>query len=100
MIQILDCKGIKYFSKIRKLLAKRKLVSGNNKSLVEKIVKDIKKNGDRGLIKYEKKFSKNREIIVNNKKILKNIKNKYEKFLIEIKKFSYKELKKEYKKLK
>ncbi len=74
MIQILDCKGIKYFSKIRKLLAKRKLVSGNNKSLVEKIVKDIKKNGDRGLIKYEKKFSKNREIIVNNKKILKNIK--------------------------
>jgi BirA family biotin operon repressor/biotin-[acetyl-CoA-carboxylase] ligase len=37
---------------------------------------------------------------IDNKKILKNIKNKYEKFLIEIKKFSYKELKKEYKKLK
>ena len=37
---------------------------------------------------------------IDNKKILKNIKNKYEKFLIEIKKFSYKELKKKYKKLK
>ena len=37
---------------------------------------------------------------IDNKKILKNIKNKYEKFLIEIKNFSYKELKKKYKKLK
>ena len=35
---------------------------------------------------------------IDNKKILKKIQNRYEKFLIEIKTFSYKELKKRYKK--
>ena len=47
MIKILECKGIKYFSKINKFLTKRKLTSKTNKNLVEKIVKDIKKNGDK-----------------------------------------------------
>ena len=74
MIKIIDCKGIKSFSKVSKLLAKRKLSSTANKNLVDKILKDIKRNGDKGLIKYEKKYSKNREIIVNNKKISKDIK--------------------------
>ena len=74
MIKILDCKGSNYFSKISKLLTNRKSQSKVNKNLVDKIVWDVMKNGDKALIKYEKKYSKNREIIVNNKKISKAIK--------------------------
>ena len=74
MIKILDCRGSRYFSKINKFLTKRKLTSNANKNLVDKIVKDIKRNGDKGLIKYEKKYSKNKEIIVDSKKISKKIK--------------------------
>ena len=74
MIKILDCKNKKYFSKINKFLLKRKLVSSANQNLVDKIIQDIKKKGDKELIKYEKKYSKNREIFTNNKKILKSVK--------------------------
>ena len=74
MIKLLDCKKKKYFSKINKLLLKRKLVSSANQNLVDKIIQDIKKKGDKELIKYEKKYSKNREIFTNNKKILKSVK--------------------------
>ena len=65
MIKLLDCKKKKYFSKINKLLLKRKLVSSANKNLVDKIIQDIKKKGDKELIKYEKKYSKNKEIFIN-----------------------------------
>ena len=64
----------KNFDKILdKLLLKRKNKIQSNLVSVTKIVKDIKKNGDKALLKYEKKFNKNKVIIPNPKKILQSI---------------------------
>lgn len=62
MIKILDSKNSNYLSKLKLILEKRKLGSKINTDSVIKIVKDIKKNKRKALIKYEKKFSKNTKI--------------------------------------
>ena len=62
MIKILDSKNSNYLSKLKLILEKRKLGSKINTDNVIKIVKDIKKNKRKALIKYEKKFSKNTKI--------------------------------------
>ena len=46
-----------------KLLLARKNKIQSNKVSVLKIIKDIKKNGDKALIRYERKFNKNKTII-------------------------------------
>ena len=40
------------------LLSKRKFLQKNIASSVNKIIKDVRKNGDKAVLKYEKKFSK------------------------------------------
>ncbi len=62
MIKILDSKNLNYLSKLRLILEKRRLKSKINTDNVVKIIKDIKKNKQKALIKYEKKFSKNNKI--------------------------------------
>ena len=49
-------------------LRKNKL-KGNSKS-VANIIKDVKKNGDKALLRYEKKFNKNSIIVPSKKKYL------------------------------
>jgi histidinol dehydrogenase len=56
-----------------KLLTKRKIKIQSNSASVTNIVKDVKKNGDHAVIKYEKRFNKNSIIVPNSKKILKSI---------------------------
>ena len=53
MIKILDCKNRNYFSKLRLILEKR--IAGNrfNTDKVVNIVKDVKKNKYKALLKYE-----------------------------------------------
>ena len=63
MIKILDCKNKNYISELTKLLIKRKNNDKISKNLVKKIINDVKKNGDKALIKYEKKYSNNDKII-------------------------------------
>ena len=67
MIKILDCNNKNYVSKLSKLLIKRKSDDKISKNIVVKIIRDVKKNGDKAVVKYEKKYSKNSEIIVNKK---------------------------------
>ena len=43
---------------LEKFLNKRKLVQKNTTSAVANIIKNVKKNGDRAVLNYEKKFSK------------------------------------------
>ena len=58
---------------MNKLLELRKnKLKGNSKS-VAKIIKDVKKNGDKALLRYEKKFNKNSIIVPSKKKIFKSI---------------------------
>ena len=48
--------------KLEQLLDKRRVIQNTNISVVSKILKNIKKNKNKALIKYEKKFSKNSHI--------------------------------------
>ena len=56
MIKILDCKKKNYISELNNFLIKRKKENKRSKKIVKKIIDDVKKNGDKALIKYEKKI--------------------------------------------
>ncbi len=75
MIKILDSKIKNFDVTLDKLLSKRKNKIQLNSVSVTKIIKDVKKNGDKAVLKYEKKFNKNSIIIPNPKKIIKAIKS-------------------------
>ena len=64
----------KSFDKVLKsILNKRKSKILSNSISVAKIIRDVKKNGDKAVIKYEKRFNKNKTIIPTQKKISKSI---------------------------
>ena len=75
MIKILNSKTKNFYVTLDKLLSKRKSEVQFNVVTVSKIIKDVKKNGDKAVLKYEKKFNKNNIIIPNPKKITKAIKS-------------------------
>ena len=54
------------------LLQRKKKINFNTVS-VKNIIKDVKKNGDKALLKYEKKFNKNKTITPTIKQISKSI---------------------------
>jgi histidinol dehydrogenase len=57
------------------LLSKRKMKVQSNSVSVIKIIKDVRKNGDKAIIKYEKKFNKNSIITPSYKQITQSIKS-------------------------
>ena len=57
-----------------KILEKRKNKILSSSVSVSNIIKDVKKNGDKSLLKYEKRFNKNSKIIPSSKEISKLIK--------------------------
>ena len=75
MIKILDSKKNNFSSSLDNLLLKRKNKIKFKSNIVIKIIRDIKKNGDKALLKYEKKFGKNSIIFSKPKEIRKQIKN-------------------------
>jgi len=75
MIKTLDCKNSNYLSKLKLMLEKRRFGSKINTDIVIKIVKDVKKNKKKALLKYEKKFSKNNKIKPSKDEINKSIKS-------------------------
>ena len=75
MIKTLNCTQKNYQLKLNKLLSKRQIGVKFNENIVNKIISDVKKNGDKALIKYEKKYSKNTELASIKKKITKSIKS-------------------------
>ena len=75
MIKTLDSK-IKSFDIVSdKLLSKRNAKIQLSSISVTKIIKDVKKNGDKAILRYEKKFNKNDIIIPNPKQIDRSIKS-------------------------
>ena len=75
MIKILHSKKNNFSSSLDNLLLKRKNKIKFNSSIVINIIRDIRKNGDKALIKYEKKFGKSSIIFSRPKEIQKQIKN-------------------------
>ena len=56
-------------------LFKRKYKIQSNSISVIKIIKDVRKNGDKSLLKYERRFNKNSNIFPNTNQISKSIKS-------------------------
>ena len=75
MIKILDSKKNNFSSSLNNLLLKRKNKIKFNSSIVINIIRDIRKNGYKALINYEKKFGKSSIIFSRPKEIQKQIKN-------------------------
>ena len=61
--------------KLDSLLLLRKNKINFRPASVSKIINDVKKNGDKAVLKYEKKFNKNKAIVPNSKIISKLIKS-------------------------
>jgi histidinol dehydrogenase len=75
MIKVLNGKIKNFESALGNLLSKRKNKVQLKIVSVTKIIKDVKKNGDKAILKYEKRFNKNNIIIPNSKLINKSIKS-------------------------
>ena len=72
MIKIINCKN--NINKLTNFLESRRTEKNNNLEIVNKIIKDIKKNKLKALLNYEKKFSKNKEIRLSTDRVNKSIK--------------------------
>ena len=70
MIKIIDCSNKNYLSVLKKILLIKQNQSKPKTSIVRKIIQDVRKNGDKALIKYEKKYSKNKNIVTTKKKYI------------------------------
>jgi histidinol dehydrogenase len=75
MIKILNSKNKDFDKILDKILFKRRTKINLNSAPVNQIIQDVKKNGDKAILKYEKKFNKNNIIIPSSKKISKIIKS-------------------------
>ena len=74
MIKILNCNNKNYINKLIKFLDRRRVGKNNDTKVVSKIIKDVKKNKFKALLKYEKRFSNNRDIKLSKYNINKSIK--------------------------
>ena len=72
-MKILNSKNSLFNYQLDKLLSIRKNRIKSNFISVGNIIKDIKKNGDKALLKYEKKFNKNSKIIPSSKQVNQSI---------------------------
>ena len=57
MLNFLDANKSNFLKKLDQTLSKRKYAQNNKLSEINKILSNVKKFGDKALIKYEKKFS-------------------------------------------
>ena len=73
MIKVLDSKSKFFDADLDKLLLQRKKKIKLNSISVTRIINDVKKNGDKAILKYERKFNKNNIIIPSSKQISKSI---------------------------
>ena len=74
MIKILNNNNRNFERQLNQLLSIRKNKVQSSTISVSNIIKDVKKNGDKALLKYEKKFNKNLIIVPTSQQINKSIK--------------------------
>ena len=73
-MKILNSKSKNFDKLLDNLLFKRKRKLESSFVSVKNIINDVKKNGDKALLKYERKFNKNNVIVPSAKQINKSIK--------------------------
>ena len=69
MIKTLNCKNKNYKKKLIDFLEIRRSRKSVDRSVVSRILNDVKKNKNKAIIKYEKRFSKNKKIHTSKKEI-------------------------------
>ena len=74
-MKILNSTNKNFNNSLNKLLLQRKKKVQSSSISVTSIVRDVKKNGDKALLKYEKKFNNNNVIVPTTKQINKSIKS-------------------------
>ena len=82
MLKFLNYNKKNSLNNLEIILKKRKITQKNKTSFVKKIISNVKKNGDKAVIKYEKKFSKIKiksNKIIFSKKEINKIANKIDK---------------------
>ena len=72
-MKILSINNKNFDKLLDNILVKRKNKILSNSVSVTKIIKDVKKNQDKALVKYEKRFNKNKKIFLSKKEISKLI---------------------------
>ena len=72
-MKILNSKSKNFDKLLENLLLQRKKKIESDSVSVTNIIKDVKKNGDKALLKYEKRFNQNNIIIPSSKQIKKSI---------------------------
>ena len=72
-MKLLLCSEKRFNKDLNNLLIRRKKKVDSNSVSVSSIVKDVQKNGDKAVLKYEKKFNKNKIIIPSKRQISKSI---------------------------
>ena len=79
MLRRLNGNQNNFKKKLDSILIRRKLIQKNKSSSVQSIIKNVKQNGDKALIRFEKKFSnikiKNKTLKFSKKEINKIIKD-------------------------
>ena len=74
-MKILNSNKNNFDNLLHKLLLQRKKKIQSSFISVSGIIKDVKKNGDKALLKYEKRFNKNKTIVPSSKQINNSIKS-------------------------
>ena len=75
MMKILDSNSKNFDKILDAMLTQRKKKIQSNSVSVSTIIKDVKKNGDKAILKYEKRFNQNKVIIPSQKQISNLIKS-------------------------
>ena len=73
-MKILDSKSKNFDKNLDSLLLQRKKKVQSNSVSVSSIINDVRKNGDKALVKYEKKFNQNNSIVPSQKQVSNSIK--------------------------
>ena len=74
-MKVLNSNSKSFDKNLNSLLIQRKKKFQFNSVSVTSIIKDVKKNGDKAVLKYEKKFNQNSTIVPTSKNISKSIKS-------------------------
>jgi histidinol dehydrogenase len=74
-MKILNSNNRNFDKALDNLLLQRKRKVQSNSVSVSSIIKDVKKNGDKAVYKYEKKFNQNKIIVPTSNQISKSIKS-------------------------
>ena len=74
-MKILNSTKKNFNNSLNKLLLQRKKKVQSSSISVTSIVRDVKKNGDKALLKYEKRFNQNRTIVPKSNQINNSIKS-------------------------